>query len=97
MSDASALPDDETVVPRAAETFSEVEDALLSRWPETRLEPSLERIEASALEKLVVTNTIPPRSEFVASPKVTVLSVASLLGRAIQSIHEETSVSSLFG
>ena len=46
MSDASAQPDDETVVPRAAETFSEVEDALLSRWPETRLEPSLERIEA---------------------------------------------------
>ncbi|MGD9960514.1 bifunctional folylpolyglutamate synthase/dihydrofolate synthase [Nocardioides sp.] len=33
-------------VPRPAETFAEVEDALLSRWPETRLEPSLDRIEA---------------------------------------------------
>lgn len=32
--------------PRLAETFDEVEDALLSRWPETRLEPSLDRIEA---------------------------------------------------
>ncbi len=32
--------------PRAAQTFDEVEDALLSRWPETRLEPSLDRIEA---------------------------------------------------
>src|SRR4051794_15799076 len=32
--------------PRLAETFEEVEDALLSRWPETRLEPSLDRIEA---------------------------------------------------
>src|SRR6476659_6619441 len=32
--------------PRLAETFAEVEDALLSRWPETRLEPSLDRIEA---------------------------------------------------
>ncbi|KRF17722.1 dihydrofolate synthase [Nocardioides sp. Soil797] len=32
--------------PRPAETFTEVEDALLSRWPETRLEPSLDRIRA---------------------------------------------------
>ncbi len=32
--------------PRLAETFSEAEDALLSRWPETRLEPSLDRIRA---------------------------------------------------
>ncbi|RJS45081.1 bifunctional folylpolyglutamate synthase/dihydrofolate synthase [Nocardioides cavernaquae] len=31
---------------RPAETFNEAEDALLSRWPETKLEPSLERIEA---------------------------------------------------
>jgi dihydrofolate synthase/folylpolyglutamate synthase len=30
--------------PRLAETFAEVEDALLSRWPESRLEPSLDRI-----------------------------------------------------
>src|SRR5436189_97973 len=35
-------------VPRArlADTFAEVEDALQSRWPETRLEPSLDRIRA---------------------------------------------------
>src|SRR6476660_8773682 len=32
--------------PRLAATFDEVEDALLSRWPETRLEPSLDRIRA---------------------------------------------------
>jgi dihydrofolate synthase/folylpolyglutamate synthase len=31
---------------RAAETFAEAEDALLSRWPETKLEPSLDRIRA---------------------------------------------------
>jgi dihydrofolate synthase/folylpolyglutamate synthase len=31
---------------RLATTFAEVEDALLSRWPETRLEPSLDRIRA---------------------------------------------------
>lgn len=29
--------------PRPAETYAEVEDALLSRWPETRLEPTLDR------------------------------------------------------
>jgi len=32
--------------PRPAETFAEAEDALLSRWPETKLEPSLDRIRA---------------------------------------------------
>ena len=58
--------------------------------------PALERIEGSALERLVVTNTIPPRPEVAASDKVEVLSVAPLLGKAVQSIHQETSVSSLF-
>ena len=36
----------ETSAARPAATFEEVEDALLSRWPETRLEPSLDRIRA---------------------------------------------------
>ncbi len=36
----------ETPVPRLSESYAEVEDALLSRWPESKLEPSLERIEA---------------------------------------------------
>ncbi len=35
-----------SAAPRLAETFLEVEDALLSRWPETKLEPSLDRIRA---------------------------------------------------
>ena len=34
------------VQPRLAQSYAEVEDALLSRWPETRLEPSLDRIRA---------------------------------------------------
>ena len=37
---------DTPAAPRLAQTFAEVEDALLSRWPETRLEPSLHRIRA---------------------------------------------------
>jgi ribose-phosphate pyrophosphokinase len=58
--------------------------------------PALERITESQLEKVIVTNTIPLRPEVAASSKIHVLSVAPLLARAIQSIHQETSVSSLF-
>ena len=57
--------------------------------------PALQRIEDSELEQVIVTNTIPLRPE-CESTKIQVLSVAPLLGRAIQSIHQETSVSSLF-
>ena len=42
MTESSDLPTDA----RPAETYAEVEDALLSRWPESRLEPSLDRIQA---------------------------------------------------
>ena len=58
--------------------------------------PAYERIHQSELERLVVTNTIPPKPEFAASDRIVILSVAPLLGKAIQSIHQETSVSSLF-
>ena len=58
-------------------------------------DPAVERIESSDLKEVVVTNTIPLRSGRE-SKKITVLSVASLLGEAIKRIHTETSVSSLF-
>jgi ribose-phosphate pyrophosphokinase len=58
--------------------------------------PAIERIEKSPIDKLIVTNTIPLSAAGQASSKVVVLSVARLLGQAIKSIHEETSVSSLF-
>jgi len=58
--------------------------------------PAVERIAASNLKELVVTNTIPLQPEAAALGKIKVLSVAGLLGRAIESIHMETSVSSLF-
>ena len=57
---------------------------------------AIERIAKSKLEQVVVTNTIPLTEQGKSEPKVKVLSIAGLLGRAIQSIHEETSVSSLF-
>jgi ribose-phosphate pyrophosphokinase len=58
--------------------------------------PAIGRIANSKLEEVVVTNTIPLTDAAKDQPKIKVLSIAGLLGRAIQSIHEETSVSSLF-
>jgi len=58
--------------------------------------PALERIEGSKLEELFVTNTIPVEAAMVRCPRIRALSVAPLLGEAIQRIHDGTSVSSLF-
>jgi len=58
--------------------------------------PAIERIDKSPIDKLIVTNTIPLSPPASACNKIVVLSVARLLGQAIKSIHEETSVSSLF-
>ncbi|TVQ78820.1 MAG: ribose-phosphate pyrophosphokinase [Bradymonadales bacterium] len=58
--------------------------------------PALERIEASPLERLLVTDTIPLRPEAQASAKVKLLSVAPLLAEGIRRIHGEASVSELF-
>jgi len=58
--------------------------------------PALERLTASKLEEVVVTNTIPLNGKERTCPKLRVLSVAPLLGEAIKRIHEEESVSSLF-
>jgi ribose-phosphate pyrophosphokinase len=58
--------------------------------------PAIQRIEQSAIEKFIVTNTIPLSAEKASCKKLVTLSVARLLGQAIRSIHEETSVSSLF-
>ncbi len=58
--------------------------------------PAIDRIENSPLDQLIVTNTIPLGGNAQQCKKIVVLSVARLLGQAIRSIHEETSVSSLF-
>ena len=57
--------------------------------------PAIENIRQSAIEELIVTDTIPlPKDKRDA--KITVLSVASLLAEAIRRIHYEESISSLF-
>ena len=50
-------------------------------------------IEESALEELIITDTIPQKSE---SDKVKVLTVAKLFAKAIRNIHDHKSISSLF-
>jgi ribose-phosphate pyrophosphokinase len=58
--------------------------------------PAIERIRNSAMKSLVVTNSIPLRGEALNCDKIKVLSVSKLLADAINRIHNEDSVSSLF-
>jgi ribose-phosphate pyrophosphokinase len=58
--------------------------------------PAIERLKNSNLKSLVVTNSIPLRSEAKECGKIKVLSVSELLADAISRIHNEDSVSSLF-
>ncbi|MDO9220262.1 MAG: ribose-phosphate pyrophosphokinase, partial [Thiobacillus sp.] len=55
-----------------------------------------ERVTNSALDELVVTDTIPLRDDALACKKIRQLSVAELLAETIRRISNEDSVSSLF-
>jgi ribose-phosphate pyrophosphokinase len=58
--------------------------------------PAVTNIAKSVIREVVVTNTIPLTDAAKQEPKIRVLSIAGLIGRAIQANHEETSVSKLF-
>jgi len=58
--------------------------------------PAIENIQRSRLREVIVSDSIPLREDAKACGRIKVLSVAPLLAKAIQSIHEATSVSSLF-
>ena len=58
--------------------------------------PAIERIKASPIEEVVVTNSIPLSADKRLAARITVLTVAPLLGEAIRRIHDEESVSTLF-
>jgi ribose-phosphate pyrophosphokinase len=58
--------------------------------------PAVGRIEESELKEVVVTNSIPLSEEARKSSRIKSLSIAKLMADAIRSIHEETSVSTLF-
>lgn len=60
---------------------------------------AVENLTASSIEKIIVTNTIPlcdKARDLKEAGRIEVLSVANLLSNGIKSIHDETSVSSLF-
>ena len=58
--------------------------------------PAIDRLTASVLDELVVTNSIPLTDKAKALSKIKVLSVGNLLAEAIKRIHHSDSVSSLF-
>jgi ribose-phosphate pyrophosphokinase len=58
---------------------------------------AVDRINGSVIEEMIVTNTIPLDSKKEQCRKLTVLSIGSLLGEAVKRIHEESSISTLFG
>jgi ribose-phosphate pyrophosphokinase len=58
--------------------------------------PAIKRISESVLNEVVVTDTIPLRSDARDCEKIKVVSIAHLLGEAIRRINNEESVSSLF-
>lgn len=58
--------------------------------------PAVERIANSRLEELVVTDSVPLRDAAQKLDKIKVVSIAGLVAAAIENIHLETSVSTLF-
>jgi len=58
--------------------------------------PAIEKLQAAPIESVVITDTIPLTPEKAELAKVTVLTVAPLLGEAIKRIHRNESVSRLF-
>lgn len=73
----------------AGEVYATATHAVLSG-------PALERIQASALKEVLVTNTIPVEKKLESCPQLRMVSVANLLAEAIRRIHGDESVSSLF-
>lgn len=57
---------------------------------------AIERLNNSVIEEVIITNTIPLQGKGEKCSKITVLSIAPLIGEAIRNTHNETSVSALF-
>ncbi|MFP5282537.1 MAG: ribose-phosphate diphosphokinase [Actinomycetes bacterium] len=87
-----------------AGTMCQAADALMARGAKSVIAaathpvlsgPAVERLQASAFEEVVVTNTlpIPPERRL---DRLTVLSIAPLIARAIHEVFEDGSVTSLF-
>jgi ribose-phosphate pyrophosphokinase len=58
--------------------------------------PAVERIDASVIDELVVSDTIPLSGAAANSPRIRQLGVAELLAETLRRVHREESVSSLY-
>ncbi|MFC1849970.1 ribose-phosphate diphosphokinase [candidate division CSSED10-310 bacterium] len=58
--------------------------------------PAIERLQKSVISEVVVTNTIRTNDKSSICPKLKIVSIAPLIGKAIKNIHEETSISTIF-
>ena len=59
-------------------------------------DPAIERIENSPIDKMIITDSILARDDVIKSNKIDILSIAPLIGEAIERITDNRSVSSLF-
>lgn len=82
----------------AAEVLQEAgaADVIVAATHAVLSDPAPERLNASKISEVVVTNTLPIRREAMLE-KITVLSIAPLLARAINEVFEDGSVTTLFG
>ena len=81
---ATALKND-----KAKSVFAYITHGVLS-------DPAIERIENSPIDKMIITDSILARDDVIKSNKIDVLSIAPLIGEAIERITDNRSVSSLF-
>ena len=58
--------------------------------------PAIDRLKASPMDELIVTDSVPLNGKEERYERFTVLSVAALLGEAVMRVHSEESVSTLF-
>ena len=59
-------------------------------------DPALDRLNASPISRVIVTNTL-PLPVYLRIPKLEVLSIAKIVADAIHAVFEDTSVSEIFG
>ena len=59
-------------------------------------DPAIERIDNSPIDKMIITDSILARDDVINSNKIDILSIAPLIGEAIERITDNRSVSSLF-
>ncbi|HZN70492.1 MAG TPA: ribose-phosphate diphosphokinase [Micromonosporaceae bacterium] len=90
--------DTASTVCRAAEILaaSGAGDVIVASTHAVLSDPATERLKNSRIREVIVTNTLalPPEKQL---DKITVLSIASLIGRAIREVFDDGSVTTLFG